>query len=559
MKLNKNKINNCISTLLLLLTLLIFSCEEFLREEPTGSITIQTELTSLQQGQALTNGAYRMLTTWHNGAEDWGNYLPNTIEYWTGKFYTGLGHPQYWRWQSDQVNGDLLSDFNYFWNNHYDGVRDCNTAIALIPTISGMTEAQRNLALGEVRTLRAFYYFMLVRYFGDVPMITENPSDPDFFQQPRISLKTIYDEVIIPDLEFAINESGLLAGRSTGRVTLDVARAIAADVYLTCAGYPYQEVATNPERNWCVEGSWAMSEYPVNSQSAIAFLQKSKAELDALYGKYTLGTYDDLRNPNMDFQGEAIFQISYIAGIKTIDGVLQSYFPNNSGVTAFNEERGTQIPTEEYYNSYSDDDLRKAELYDENVPLKRSNRAGFFFSYDFKSNRYDPSNSRVDFAHPHLAKFYDPILKTSSESDLNWSHYRYAEILLMLTEVNWMLRELGQSVSDTDIVKGINAVRERAELPPLVASNIDLLDILSERAYELIGEQKMIWDQRRTRHVTADGDQKFTLQKFVGHTPPRYTYSWSAKHLLSPIGNVEIQVNGNAQQNFGYLPRQTTQ
>ena len=545
MKPNKNKLNNLKKySFLLILIFLIFSCEEFLKETPTGSLTADTELTSLQQGQALTNGAYRKLSFWHDTAEDWGNYLPNTIEYWTGKFYTGLGHPQYWRWQSDQVNGDLLGDFNNFWNHQFDGVRDCNTAIALIPTISGMTEAQRKLALGEVRTLRAFYYFMLVRYFGDVPMVTENPKDPSGFQLPRTSLKTIYDEVIIPDLEYAINESGLPAGQSTGRVTLDVARTIAADVYLACAGYPYQEVATNPEKNWCADGSWSMSEYPVNSPTAIAFLQKAKAQLDALYGKYTLGTYADLRDPKMDFRGEAIFQISYVIGVKIMDGVQQSYFPNNSGITAFNEERGTHIPTVDYYNSYSDADLRKQERQ-------------FFFSYDFKSDRYDPTNPRVDFSHPHLFKFFDPILKTSSQSGLNWSHYRYAEVLLMLTEVNWMLRQLGQSVSDVDIVKGINEVRQRAQLPVLSATNIGLLDILAERAYELIGEQKMIWDQRRTRHVTADGDKEFTLEKFVGHTPPNYTYSWSAKHLLSPIGNVEIQVNENCVQNFGYLPQQS--
>jgi len=525
------------------LTFLHFSCENFLREEPTGTLVVGTELTTVQQGEALTNGAYRRLANWHSSANDWGNYLPNTIEYWTGKVYTGLGHPQYWRWQSDQVNGDLLGDFNNFWQYQFDGVRDCNLAIELIPTIEQMPEEQKKQALGEVRTLRAFYYFMLVRYFGDVPMVLNNPSDPDEFQIPRTSLKKIYDEVIIPDLEYALNESGLPETRSTGRVTMDVARAIAADVYLTCAGYPYQEVATDPDKKWCVEGAWQMSEYPVQSNSSIEFLQKAKVLLDDLYGKYELGTYEDLRDPDMDFRGEAIFQISYVEGLNSWNGVMESYLPLGSGISMFSDERGTQVPTVEYYNSFSDDDLRKQERV-------------FFFTKDTKSDKYDPNNSPITFNQPYLFKFYeDHAIKVSGQSDLNWSHYRYADILLMLTEVNWALKELGQSVSDSDIEKGINAVRERAELSTLSAGDITLLDILSERAYELIMEQKMIWDQRRTRHVTADANGRFRLESFFGHKPPGYQYQWSKKHLLSPIGNVEMEVNDQCEQNYGYTPR----
>ena len=118
-----------------------------------------------------------------------------------------------------------------------------------------MSEDEKSKALGEVRTLRAFYYFCLVRYFGDVVMDTAIVTNLSDVQQPRASLKSIYDNVIIPDLEFAVNTSTLGDVKSgNGRVTKQVARAILADVYLTCAGYPYQEVATDPTKNWCVAG-----------------------------------------------------------------------------------------------------------------------------------------------------------------------------------------------------------------------------------------------------------------------------------------------------------------
>src|SRR5690625_7872484 len=106
----------------------------------------------------------------------------------------------------------------------------------------------------------------------------------------------------------------------------------------------------------------------------------------------------------------------------------------------------------------------------------------------------------------------------------------------MRTEVNWAFKELGQSVSDSDIEKGINEVRQRAELPSLEADEITLLEILSERAYELIMEQKMIWDQRRTRHVTADANGRFRLESFFGHKPPNYQYQRSEERRVGNEG-----------------------
>lgn len=546
MKLN-NKKNIIFEILFLIIIFTFVSCEKFLQEKPTGTMSANVQLTSVEQGEALTIGAYRMLPGWVGAAGDWGNILPNILEYWTGKSYSNVAIPQQWRWESNQIDGNILNDFNNYWQYQYDGVRDCNNALELLPNVTMMTEGNRLKAQGEVRTLRAFYFFNLVRYFGDVVMTTESITNPENFQQPRTSLKTIYDEVIIPDLLFAVNESGLDEGQSSGRITKDVARAILADVYLTCAGYPYQEVATDPERNWCVDGSWTMEEYPVNSASAIDFLKKAKEQLDALYGQYALGTYDDLRDPNLSHSGEAIFQISMLGGVSEMRGEIQATLPQGTHVTYFPECNGTNIPTIGYYNSYSPNDLRKQEK-------------EFFFTYDYASDLFDVNNPREDFNQPYLYKFFDPNIKKEPYTSLNWTFYRYADILLMLTEVNWSLNELGQSVSSNDIEKGINEVRERALLPPIGADNLTLKDILSERAYELIFENKLLWDMRRTRKALVNGDGSFTrLENFIGNSPDIFSYKFSPFHLLAPIGNEEIQVNAECLQNSGYLPKQIGQ
>lgn len=526
-----------ITMLMVIFLMALGGCTDFLEEVPTNQLTTSADLTSIEYKEPFTVGPYRRLQNWTSGAGDWGNNLPSTLEYPTGGAYTDEPHVLFDKFRTNQVTGSLLDDFNNQWFYWYSGVQDCNLSIQQLPLIN-MSEAELNKALGEVRALRAFYYFCIVRYWGDAVLVTEPVTDVWATEMPRTSLKKIYDEIIIPDLEFAV--ANLPAGRSTnGRVTKDVARAILADVYMTVAGYPYQEVATDPDKDWCGTASWSANAYPV--ASGLEFLKKAQTQLEALYNNvYTLGTYDDLRDPAMNNKGEAIFQVQYNATLGG-NGVIQPSLPLLSGISP-KEENGTFTPWVGYYNSYSDDDLRKQERQ-------------FFFTWDTKFNNVEDT---VRFDVPYLFKQYvASAVKGTDGSGLNWSHYRYGEILLMLTEVNWALKQLGQSVSDDDIVKGINEVRARALLAPYTASEVGLKEILAERAWELIFENKMIWDQRRTRRCVVYGNGEISdIQNFVGHQPAIFNFAFAPMHLLSPIPSNEISRNRLMQQNSGYLPVQ---
>lgn len=531
----KNKIALRFTMLLVIFLIALGGCKDFLEEVPTGQLTTAADLTSLQYKEPFTVGPYRRLQDWTSGAGDWGNNIPSTIEYPTGGAYTDEPHVLFNKFATNQVTGSLLDDYNNPWLYWYSGVQDCNLSIQQLPLIK-MSETDLNKALGEVRTLRAFYYFCIVRYWGDAVLVTEPITDVWATEMPRTSLKKIYDEVIIPDLEFAV--ANLPAGRSTiGRVTQDVARAILADVYMTAAGYPYQEVATSPEKDWCGTASWSMQAYPV--ASGVEFLKKAQAQLNALYNNvYTLGTYADLHSPAMNNKGEAIFQVQYDKALRA-NGVVQPSLPLLSAISP-REENGTFIPWVGYYKSYSDNDLRKKERQ-------------FFFTWDTK---YNNVKDTVRFNVPHIYKVYDAAsVKSTDGSGLNWTHYRYGEILLMLTEVNWALKQLGQSVSDDDIVKGINQIRARALLAPYTASQVGLKEILAERAWELIFENKMLWDQRRTRRCIVYGNGEISaIQNFVGHQPAIFNFAFTPMHLLSPIPGNEIARNGLMTQNSGYLP-----
>lgn len=551
MKFNIKKRNKGVAQYTLLLwaiVIMLGSCTKFLKENPTANLTSDYTFTTAAEGTALVVGGYRALSTYTGGAGDYGNFLPATLEYWTGLAWSSDSHPMVNKFQTNQLAGSTLSDFDNYWNNNYQGVKDCNNAIAKIPGIVEWTATDKSNYMGQVRTLRALYYFNLVRYFGDVVLDTALSTFAQS-QQPRTSLKTIYDIIIIPDLEFAINSSLADAPSSGGYVSKLVARAILADVYLTCAGYPYQEVATNPAKLWCTDGSFAQSTYPVSTPGATGFLQKAAVQLNLLYGRYSLvSNYRDLHNVALNNKGESVFQVQFLSGVSEMAGFMGALLPpalKAASITEF----GTLIPTIGYYNSYGPSDLRAKERQ-------------MFYTKDNIASQYDPTNPAVGFDQPYVFKYYDSIgIKTSGgHTGLNFTIYRYSDILLMLSEVNWTLRQNGISVSDDDVLKGINAIRARAQLPAYRIGDINLLSIFSERAWELVFENKMIWDQRRTRKCLIDGVGSFSgIENFIGHQPVTFNFKFSNMNLLAPISQAEIANNAKCLQNFSYLPKQAGQ
>lgn len=543
MKLNINKSKMKLFKQILslsLMTMTLISCQKFLTEKPTANLTDGYKFTTAQEGNALVVSGYRsLISVYTGGGGDYGNFLGAVLEYWTGKAFSSGTHPRVELFQTNQVTGSMVQNFDNYWNNNYQGVKDCNLAIQNINGITEYTTAQKSSKMAEVRALRALYYFNLVRYFGDVVLDTAL-STPADSKKPRVSLKKIYDEIIIPDLLFAVN-STLPETISNGSMAKNSARAILADVYLTCAGYPYQEVATDSAKAWCTTGAFTQQNYPVINSSAKDFLVKAKAQLDYLYGKYLFATaYSELRNPANNNRLESIFQVQFASGISNMIGLIGSMIPLGSRTTSITEY-GTLIPTLSYANTFASNDLR-------------GQHRQFLYVNDNVLPNFDPTTPLVRFNQPYCYKYFDEatLKSPASTSALNFTVYRYSDILLMLTEVNWALQQNGVTVPDADVLKGINAVRSRAKLPNLAINQINNLSIFSERAWELMFENKMIWDQRRSRKCLIDGVGSFSIENFIGHRPTNYSYNFSNKNLLAPIGQAEIANNSNCLQNFGY-------
>src|SRR3546814_715396 len=212
------------------------SCESFLEEDP-GSLTTDANLTSEEVAQAFATSAYTELDVLAQGAGGWGGNTLSFLEFMTGKA-SGVPQTEAFKFNNLTYDADAFYIGDY-WRRFYRGIQNCNIALEELNEFSALEEGQRTNLLAEVRTLRAFYYFYLVRMFGDVPKIPENISDLGQIQTPRSPVKEIYDDIIIPDLLFA--EGSTLPWKdATGRVSMGIIKALLADVYLTYAGYPVQ-------------------------------------------------------------------------------------------------------------------------------------------------------------------------------------------------------------------------------------------------------------------------------------------------------------------------------
>ena len=115
------------------------------------------------------------------------------------------------------------------WRGPNPGILRCDLVIQKVPGLN-ISESIKNRCLGEAYFLRAHYYFILVRLFGDVPLMLEPLTPEDELSLPRASADKVYEQ-IISDCEKAIE---LLPAKSTysssdlGRASKDAALAMAA-------------------------------------------------------------------------------------------------------------------------------------------------------------------------------------------------------------------------------------------------------------------------------------------------------------------------------------------
>jgi hypothetical protein len=482
------------------------SCKKFLNEKLTTVITPSSSLSSLKVAQAFTTSAYANLSAAMLGGQpsSYGGNTWDLLEFMTGKSTSDLGQTNYTVYQSLTYNNTSFY-FDTWWQFLYKGVGYCNQAIQTLPgiTAAGLTDSVKTNMLAEVRTLRALYYFHLVRMYGAVPKVTTVPTDIGSLKIPRTPAKAIYDSIIIPDLLLA--EKSTLPWRdASGRVSMGAVESILADVYLTYAG-----VAIN--------GGNAF--YAESAKRSLAVINSTQYSL--------FPNYTDMNDPSNKNKGEFIFQVQYSVTANVNNPLTPLTIPNYSGISAYSDEYGSVYPTPQFVASFPAGDKRTQE------------RQFFFSSYPSAK----PPGGTVTFKGPYIYKWFYPAVAATPKSDLNYTLYRYADVLLMYAEAQ---NRAGSA--DAQAYAGLNAVRARALLAPVsgLSQTAFEQEVWSQRYFELCFENKMWFDMVRTRKVRNDITK--TWDDFVGHKNV-FGATYAEKNLLFPVPKKETDVNPNLLPN----------
>ena len=142
-----------------------------------------------------------------------------------------------------------LGTFESTWNTWYKLIYDANIAIQKIPNTTFNDAAIQKQLLAEARFLRGWAYFELVRLYGNVPAITEPVSSSVANGTEQTPAVEVINNVVIPDLESALNmpdKGSIVNAQGTavpaqGRVDKTAVNAMLARVYMTLAGFPFND------------------------------------------------------------------------------------------------------------------------------------------------------------------------------------------------------------------------------------------------------------------------------------------------------------------------------
>ena len=429
---------------LIMLSGIAISCKEFLEENPVSSANPEVVLNSPAGFDAALIGSYSRIMGW------------GSIYSWdVFKIFESFMDYQYAPYDAGISNGNIISTdwpVRQCWENLYVTIGYTNTILYNIEKIKG--DPIQDRVEGEAKFLRAWSYFNLIQFFGDVPLVLEPTNTPGSFAPSRTPQADIYKQIIsdLTDAETKMNDTAPLASR----VNKWVAKAYLVKVYLTMAG--------NPNKIASYNGTFTYN----------LALAKAKEIINS--NKYTINIpYKTV----FDTQGDA----ETIWDFRSPDKANYNHFTFLS--------QGIFTPEQSFLNSFDASDARGP------------GQGMIATSYVLDGKTYT-------FPLPTYMKFVDKQNYSKGnqmQSTRSIKIIRFADVLLMAAEAENELNGPSQ-----DAYMWINAVRSRAGIISLSGLTKDSFReaVFVERRKELYGEGFSWFDLKRFN--------KFDLLKNTGRT-----------------------------------------
>ena len=494
----------------LVATLGLISCEDQLNQNPISSMSVDGFFRNSDDFQQAVNGIYQSLT----GFATRGFYLSDVR---SDNFY-GVGemgvrdHEPVNNFSNTLAVNPYISEA---WNSNFEGIMRANTLIENLNSDAVPDENLRNRFEAEAKFLRAFYYFDLVKFFGEAPLIDHIISPEEALDIPRSPVSTVYD-LIISDLQFAIahlDEYYSQSSPNEGRATVNAARGILARVYMSRSGPTYGINGPGLGTN---EWSDALSLLNDIINSGHYSLQASFADVFA--------------NDNED-NSEVIFDVQYESGGQGIG----AEYPGEMGSRAWWNSVG--IP---WAIGLENKDISEDWIADiDTATDSRFHASCQLDVVDIASGdtTYDPTCVKYLTANPDywgVDRFDFPI---------NFIVLRYADVLLMKAEC--ILH--GASGTQGEVNQIVNDIRERAGISDL-SGNVTLDDLMAERRREFIGEGLRWHDLVRNGNVVDVINAWIPVEDVKGQMS-----LMNNNFIIYPLPQSEMDVKtGLYMQNPGY-------
>ena len=523
--------------------LMLLSCEK-LDLAPENTFTDFTYWTSISKAQTFLNTAYSQMQK--------SEYFFYN-EALSDNAYNGRGDNAGAASIAAGTYDSSLGRFKSEWKDRYGGIKTCNLIIENIDRVPNADPAVVERMVAEARFLRAFQHFQLTTWFGDIPIVKNDPTLEEALTVKRDPHSDVVEFILdeLDDIIPILPKNDQLIEEERGRITMGAAVALKARLLL-------------------YEDRWA----------EVASLTKDFMDMN--YGQYDLfPSYSGLFETSNEYNSEDILSIQYTPLNRTW-GEFFDMAPLSVGARL-----NALAPTQELVDSYlmlngkKIDDV--ASGYDENNPyINRDPRLTATVVYDQYNwtegdgsssviyikpgsdpdpnapNEYSQGSSKTTTGY-YTRKYYDVQHGTDLKSGLNLMLFRYADILLMNAEANNELDQMDSNVWNSTI----RAIRVRAGFTDAEALDYNsLLDkqgfreiIRNERRTEFGMEGLRIFDIRRWKIAEdvlngyAHG-AKFGIQSVDnGYLRVNLRTFDPDKHYLWPIPRDERLINSNLSQN----------
>jgi hypothetical protein len=473
--------------------------------------------------------------------------------------------------QTYLVQRGQLSPSNYgwmstTWGRSYRSIREANLALASIVE-TPITDERRAMLNAEIRFVRAYRYFDLLKGFGGVPIlgdrVTQLTDDfTDLYERKSIAETVDY---IVSELDAVIGvlPSDPASDWERGRATTPAAMALKSRVLLYAAS-PLYTGGTNDAAKWQKAADAAKAIIDLNKFSLVTNLSADPSENYRLYF---------VNDPNTS---EDIFAREYTTASQSMS-MERMNAPNGYGGWGGNcpmqnlvddYEMDNGLPITDAASGYDDQDPYKGRdpRFYATVLYNGAAYRGRAIETFLPEGKDSPDGNEPWNTSPtgyYLRKFLKESVTLDDWSNMgtaSWRYFRYAEILLNYAEAQNEATGPDQSIYDA-----VNAVRSRAGMPDLPAGlSQDEMQtrIRNERRIELAYEEHRYFDTRRWLiadvvenesaqgiSIADNGGGNFTYapkQALVGRT-------FGPQHYWFPIPIEEINAsNGKLEQNPFY-------